>query len=346
VLGVSEIQTRLPDEQTTLLSYFVLDNETLAFLITKDDFQTVELEVGREELSQVIRNFRDFASIDEAHPEAAVKLYHWLIEPLKEHLDTPHLAIVPHNVMHYFPFAALTDGEHYLIDDYTLTTLPSASVLPFIQNNAARTRLSQQPSVLVLGDPAADVETLSLLVWAKQEAQTIADLYQTEPLLDQAGTEQAVRQQVGQAEILHLATHGEYNQANALYSTLYLAPDEAGEDSQSDGRLEVHEVYGLDLGKNNLVVLSACETQVGALSAGDEVVGLTRAFIFAGTPSVIASLWQVDDQASALLMERFYTHLRSGVSKAEALRQAQRETREAYPNPYFWSAFVLSGDGG
>jgi hypothetical protein len=94
------------------------------------------------------------------------------------------------------------------------------------------------------------------------------------------------------------------------------------------------------------VVLSACETQVGTLSIGDDVVGLTRAFFFAGTPSVIASLWPVDDQSTSLLMERFYTHLRAGMGKAAALRQAQIEVKERYPNPYYWSAFVLSGDGG
>ncbi|MCL4298819.1 MAG: CHAT domain-containing protein [Anaerolineae bacterium] len=98
--------------------------------------------------------------------------------------------------------------------------------------------------------------------------------------------------------------------------------------------------------KTDLVILSACETNLGDLSEGDELVGLTRAFIFAGTPSVIASLWNVEDEATSLLMERFYTHLGEGMSKAEALRQAQIETREKFPNPYYWAAFVLSGDGG
>jgi len=110
--------------------------------------------------------------------------------------------------------------------------------------------------------------------------------------------------------------------------------------------LEVHEVYGLDLTNAGLVVLSACETQLGELSAGDEVVGLTRAFFFAGTPSVVATLWSVDDEPTKTLMEHFYTHLRQGVGKAEALRQAQLDVREEYPHPYYWSAFVLSGDGG
>lgn len=94
------------------------------------------------------------------------------------------------------------------------------------------------------------------------------------------------------------------------------------------------------------MVLSACESQLGNLNAGDELVGLTRAFFFAGTPTIVASLWTVDDQATGLLMERFYTHLRAGMGKAAALRQAQIDIRAEYPNPYYWAAFVLSGDVG
>ncbi len=106
--------------------------------------------------------------------------------------------------------------------------------------------------------------------------------------------------------------------------------------------------HALDLKQSDLVVLSACQTQLGDLSAGDEVVGLTRALIFAGDPTVVATLWNVDDAATGRLMERFYTHLNNGLGKAEALRLAQLELIEAgsYAEPYFWSAFVMSGDGG
>jgi CHAT domain-containing protein len=235
-----------------------------------------------------------------------------------------------------------------LIDDYVLTVLPSASALPFIQKNARRSDISGQMSAvsapLILGND------IPPLIFAEREAQAIADLYGVQPLLGEAATESAVWDRVSQASLLHLATHGGYNRYNPLYSDITLAPD--GED---DGNLEVHEVYGLNLMNAKLVVLSACETHLGELdaegepvgvSSGDEVVGLTRAFFFAGTPTVIASLWSVEDEATALLMERFYTHLRDGMGKAEALRQAQLEVREQHPNPYYWAGFMLSGDGG
>jgi CHAT domain-containing protein len=166
-----------------------------------------------------------------------------------------------------------------------------------------------------------------------------------------------LRERVAEAGIVHLAAHGYYNPVAPLSSLIALAPDDpsTGPSSGSgnfsgqatyDGWLTVGEVYGLDLSQTDLVVLSACQTQLGELSAGDELVGLTRAFIFAGTPTVVASLWNVDDEATSLLMERFYRHLKEGTGKAEALRQAQLETMAEYPDPYYWAAFIMSGDGG
>ncbi|MCL4298821.1 MAG: tetratricopeptide repeat protein [Anaerolineae bacterium] len=363
IFGVSQVQPLL-DEQTTLISYFVLKDKTLAFLISRDSFQTLVLEVSRAELDEQIRYFRDFANVDEVPPESLVTLYNWLINPLKPYLITPHLAIIPHNILHYLPFAALTDGQRYLIDDYTLTTLPSASSLSFIQQNARQTAkaLTSSPTrLLVLGNPATgDFDTtasfsatrdqLGSLPYAEKEAKAIAELFGVKPLVGEDATETAVRKQASQANILHLAAHGKFNPITPLNSLIALAPDNPIseiEDPQTvDGWLTVGEVYGLDLKKTDLVVLSACETNLGDLSEGDELVGLTRAFMFAGTPSVIASLWNVEDEATSLLMERFYTHLKDGIGKAEALRQAQLEVREKDPNPYYWAAFVLSGDGG
>jgi CHAT domain-containing protein len=108
-----------------------------------------------------------------------------------------------------------------------------------------------------------------------------------------------------------------------------------------DGRLEVREVFGLDL-HAKLVVLSACETGLGKLSRGDEVVGLQRAFLYAGTPAVVTTLWKVDDKATYDLIRAFYAKLESA-GPVEALRQAQLETMTTYPHPYQWAAFNLTG---
>jgi len=120
-----------------------------------------------------------------------------------------------------------------------------------------------------------------------------------------------------------------------------MAPSE-----KSSGALELHEVYALDLRRSSLVVISACQTQLGARTRGDDIVALSRAFMYAGTPTAIASLWSVDDKSTVELMTSFYTHLKEGMSKASALRTAQVETRANHPNPYYWAGFVLTGNPG
>jgi len=336
VASLADIQELL-DADTTLLEYFVTEDRTLVSIITHNTFDTVALDVSREDLTDTITSFRDFASLEDLHPASLQQLHSWLIAPIETHLVTRAVGIVPHNVLHYLPFAALTDGEGYLSDHYVLFTLPSASVLPFVQEK----RKPDADTLLALGNPSI-AEPLPVLHFAQREAEAVADLYGTQPFVGADASESVVWLQAANAGILHLAAHGEYNPYNPLFSTIYLA-----EDAENDGRLEVHEIYGLDLtAATDLVVLSACQTQIGALSAGDEVVGLSRAFLYAGTPSVIASLWNVDDEATALLMERFYTHLRAGLSKGEALRQAQIDVRDEYPHPYYWAAFVLTGDAG
>ncbi len=336
VASLAEIQGLL-DANTTLVEYFVTEGRTLAFIITHDTFNALALDISREDLTETITIFRDFARLEDPHPASLQQLYAWLISPLRAYLTTSMLGIVPHNVLHYLPFAALTDGDRYLSDDHGLFTLPSASLLPFVKGKCK----SESGNLLALGNPTI-VEPMPALRFAEQEAISIAALFGTQAMTGEDATESVVWSQGGGAGVLHIAAHGEYDRNNPLFSTIYLA-----EDTQNDGRLEVHEVYGLDLtAATNLVVLSACQTQLGTLSAGDEVVGLSRAFLYAGTPSVLASLWSVDDEATALLMERFYTHLRAGMGKAEALRQAQIDVRAEYPHPYYWAAFVLTGDGG
>ncbi|MGJ3253901.1 MAG: CHAT domain-containing protein [Elainellaceae cyanobacterium] len=329
---LSDIQALL-DEETTLVSYFVMDDQTLAFVVTRDGLEPVALAPGKQALENEIQMLYayDFAALDNPHPARLQQLHEWLIQPLEPYLSTSHVEIAPHNLLHYVPFSALSNGEDYLVDRYTLSQLPSASIKRFLEDK----RNPPTNTLMALGNPTFD------LVFAGREAETISKLYEAPVLIGAAATESIIRSRASQAEILHLATHGEYNPISPLFSTLRLNPDE----SNPDGRLYVHEIYGLDLtSSTNLVVLSACQTQVGQLSRGDEIIGLSRAFLYAGTPSVIASLWNIDDEATSLLMEYFYTYLQSGKSKAEALQLAQQETREIHPHPYYWAAFALTGD--
>ena len=347
---LKEIQAQL-DSETTLVEYYTTQDRAFAFVITKSSFKSIPLpNASQANLDNRIAVFSNNRKpkkdeMDNSEAQLALKeLHQWLIAPVQAHLKTRKLVVVPHGILHTLPFAALTDGNRYLNEDYALSTLPSASILQFLKGK----RKPNANTILALGEPEI-AEPLKDLPFAKPEVEAIAGLYKTTPLLGKNATEQAIWQKSGNVGILHLAAHGEYNPSNPLFSTIYLAGNrQTATDSHSDGRLEAREVYDLDLKATNLVVLSACETQKGKRSTGDEVVGFSRAFIYAGTPSIIATLWSVDDEASGLLMQKFYKHLKGGMEKAEALRQAQIEIRTdpKYRHPYYWAAFTLTGDDG
>lgn len=349
VLSLSDVQKQL-DDQTTLISYWMLENKTVAFLITADNLTLVQLsEATAENIVMALTGLYQWNNTENPHPRPLRNLHAWLVDPLVEHLDTPHVAIIPHQLLHYIPFTALTDGETYFGEQYTLSVLPSASVLPFLAQNAQYARADSDHQALVFGNPQT---ALPALPAAAAEAQAVADLLQTSVYLDAQASELSLRATLTATRILHLAAHGEYNLANPLYSTLHLAATE-----NDDGRLETHEIFGLSLQGNDLVVLSACQTNLNeltetsavAVSRGDEIVGLTRAFFFAGAPTVISSLWSVDDGATETLMVSFYQHwLQDGLSKAEALQAAQAEVRAnpRWASPFYWAGFVLNGDPG
>jgi CHAT domain-containing protein/lipopolysaccharide biosynthesis regulator YciM len=333
-LALSEVQNLL-GKDTTLLSYFVTPEKTLAFVIGKNSFQAVEIPVKQAELEAPIKWFRSFASLRDPRPQSLKQLYSLLIEPIKQHLKTPSVCIIPHGVLHYLPFAALTDGKQYLGDRHTIYYLPSASVLSFI-------RKKSKPSgnrIFALSQGRAI--GLPVLRFADEEAISVAGLYGARAFTTGLVSKTDFLKRAGDYDILHIAAHAELNTSTPLFSRIMIASSEG-----DAGALEVREIYNLDLSGADLVMLSACNTQLGAISKGDDVVGLNRAFVYAGAPTVIASLWAVDDESTSYLMKRFYIHLKGGMSKAKALQKAQSEARKIYSHPYHWAAFVLNGDAG
>jgi CHAT domain-containing protein len=326
---------KLLDGETTLLSYFVADEKTLAFVVTRDSLDVVELPVGAETLAATVRTFRRFDSTGETRPEELEKLYRWLVAPLKHYVKTPAVGVIPHGVLHYLPFAALTDGQGYLGDRHRLFYLPSASVLKFIMEK-------EKPGgrrVLAVAQSLA--KGMPKLNYVDEEVDAVARLYGAKPFHTNGLSKEEFKRRAAGADIIHVAVHGEYNPSNPLFTRIMIGPYEGGA-----GGMTVEEVYRLDLSRASLVVLSACKTQLGPYSKGDDIIGLNRAFIYAGTPAVVASLWPVDDAATGELMKAFYTKLRRGLGRAAALQAAQALVRKSHPSPYYWAGFVLTGGPG
>lgn len=333
-LPLPELQKQL-EPDLTVVSYFTTWNETLAFVITRTTFDLVKLPVGAPELTKEIATFRDFSGED-GSPATLKQLYKRLVAPLSSHLNAPLLAIVPHGPINELPFAALMpDKDHFLSDKYAVFYLPSASVIAYVRPNHS----SGTNPILVMaseGSPGSP-----RLVNARYEAETVGGMFGVAPLLGDRATAANLRNGAGNARIVHLAAHITIDPRHPRSSSIDTTSTNA-----EDGSFDLRQVAGLDLRNTNLVVLSGCESQRGGRSRGDDIIGLSRAFMLAGSPSVIASLWSVDDEATRQLMVAFYTHLKAGLSKAEALRAAEAEVRRQHSNPYYWAGFVLMGDPG
>jgi CHAT domain-containing protein len=260
-------------------------------------------------------------------------LHERIWKPLEGMLAGKDVIVVSHGALHYVPFAALMDAEgKLLIERFGLRFLPSASVLKHLRPASGK----KEGLLLVLGNPDLGDPRMDLH-FAEGEARAVAGLYSDARMLIRKEASESNFKKAGALfKRIHFATHGKFQAEDPLSSGLALAKD-----AQNDGMLTVGELYSMSLDAD-LVTLSACETGLGKITNGDDVVGLTRGFLYAGSSSIIASLWSVDDKATSELMTAFYESLGRS-SKLEALRQAQLSTRERFPHPYFWAAFQLTG---
>jgi len=327
----AEIQALLqPDE--TLVEYYGEGSNLVAFVLTRTQVQAIKLDGVT--LTADVQQFRTALedSRSSQYAESSKKLYSRLIKPLVPSLTTSKLLIVPHGVLHYLPLTALCEGTTCLLDRYSLRLLPSASVMPFLKSR----KRDQGESLLAFGNPDLGNPQYDLK-FAQEEAVAIAKTFPgAKVLVRKEASKTALRTMGGQFTYLHFATHGKFEPDAPMQSGLLLAGSTPGIDV-----LTLGDLYSLRLNAD-LVTLSACETGLGKLHNGDDVVGLTRGFLYAGSSSIVASLWQVDDRATSLLMTEFYANLKKG-DKREALRQAQLSVKKQYPHPFYWAAFQLTG---
>jgi CHAT domain-containing protein len=330
-LPITELQALIPGDEA-LIEYYYYDQNMYAFILSDGKMQAVELDGNglNAEIQQFRKSIETFGSM--RFRDNAKKLYKRLFQPLESLLNSHRLIIIPHGALHYLPMNALHDGNGYLVDRYSIRMMPSASAIKYLREGKS----NKSGGILIfgnpdLGDPSNDLE------YAQKEAMALAAIRpQSRVLLRKEATEGALRQYGHRYSYIHFATHGRFNPQEPLQSALLLAPD-----SQHNGKLTVDKIYSLNLNAN-LVTLSACETGLGKITTGDDLLGLTRGFLYAGCSSIVASLWKVDDLATAYLMSRFYSEL-DKTDKQEALRRAQLETKRKYPHPYYWASFVLTG---
>ena len=386
ILHAGQIQKML-DADSVLLQYKLGENRSFVFRVTRDSLAAHILPGRKaiEHKARRLRNLLKapaFSAPDKAELATAIsELSKQILEPVGR-LNQQRVLVVADGVLHYLPFSILNyhgqrDASDPLLANHEIVNLPSMSVLSAQRSNhkdrhqptrqiavfadpvfsAADSRFGDLPQGNPLSDSSRDQNTLPLdepaqlerLPATAREAESIINLVDPDQSLLALGFDSSLQavmnSNLEDYRIIHFATHGRIDSRYPALSELVFSQfDERG--NRRDGSLHLHDIYNLQL-KADLVAMSACDTALGRHIAGEGLTGLTQGFMFAGSRSVLASLWQVPDRATAELMTRFYQHLLDDKQKpAAALRNAQLELASTprWRSPYFWSGFVLQGE--
>ena len=337
-LPLEEIRRALPPG-AMLVEYFRIGSRLLAFLVTRESLEVVPvalvprvqhiLRLLQFQLAWARPNASDVSPLSRESSRVATEahlgeLYTELIAPLRARLDADHLIFVPHDLLHYVPFHALYDGRQYLIDSFSISYAPSATVYALCHARGGH----GSGSSLVLG--VADAHTPFILDELRSVAARLpgAELY-----VGEEATVDVLRQKAEGRRVVHIAAHGFFRPDNPMFSGIRLG---------SSSYLTLYDLYNLKL-PAELVVLSACVTGVNVIAAGDELLGLARGLFRAGAASLLLTLWEVPDQSTAEFMKAFYDRVLIAPNRASALRDAVLALREKYPHPIHWAPFVLMG---
>lgn len=360
-LSLVSIQQSLP-ERAQILQYAVLGEKILIWKVSRSDFKTVEVGISRRDLDEKVREYLQALSdgtgaAPRQETERGKELFSILVEPIEGLLDRgAQIIIVPDKILNYLPFAAIISpkSNRYFIEDYSLSYSPSSAIFIACLQRSGDMAAAEAERLLSVGDPVfdhAEFPSLTDLPSAASEAKRVASFYRRSLYLTgRNATRARVMKEMSNSDVTHLALHSVVDEHSPGRSKLVLArglPEEVG-GSSGTGVLEAQEIYNLSLPKTRLVVLSACQTGVGHYYGGEGVASIARAFVAAGVPQIVASLWPVDSSSTSELMVNFHRYrTQEKLGPAEALRRAQldmlRGTKAQYQRPYFWAPFIAIG---
>ncbi len=363
VVRAGDIAALLPSRSAAVMEFAVVRRRTWAFVMTARGLHAFELPLADSELRVQVERFRrQLASRDLRIGETAQHLYQQVLQPANAWLKAKtEIVFIPDGVLWDLPFQALQPRPgHYLVEDSAISYAPSLTALREMMRR--RSPGNHQATLLAFGNPIIGAgvvrrrkvtlmgEPLSPLPDAEIQAKAVAEIYRPDSRVYVEGeaSEDRFKAEAPRYRILHLATHGVLDNRSPLYSYLVLSPSEDPRNPEN-GLLEAWEIMRMRLNAD-LVVLSACETARGKVSAGEAMIGLTWAFLVAGAPATVVSQWKVESASSSALMTDFHQRWlggRSGLSKAEALQQAAVKMLRSrdYSHPFYWAGYILVGNG-
>ena len=385
-LRLNDIQDRLESKEA-IVEYFLAeptkeriendsDNDTLTslytFFITSNNIEFQKKTLSNTETQALEETFRFMASTDYmfTHNEDAKqycvsshKLYNLLIAPFEQDLNEKHLTIIPDGKLNYISFDGLLktlpdttqairfNKLNYLIKNVNINYANSVNI--FLQNKASKPKLRNHTLAFAPEYNSEEFKMtgasykLAPLPGVQKEVDEIAKSVNTTIFRSKEATEQNFREESGNFDILHLAMHAYINDSLPAYSRLAFSQPLDSTTLNNDGWLNTADIYNLDLNAS-MTVLSACNTGVGKLQKGEGLMSLARGFLYAGCPSVVMSLWEVEDAAGTKIMTSFYKYLKAGKTKDEALRLAKlkylEESNSRLAHPHYWMSFKCIGD--
>ena len=356
--------------KTAIFTFVIGDDSAYGFALTNRGLKVYPVPTRRELRSKVTNHRRDISDTDNNDFRAGQELYELLLKPgLADGIK--NLIIIPDDILNLLPFETLLTADQngdWLIKKYTVYYAPSLSSLRELAHHQNRkNRPKPQHNLLAVGDPYygdleekyPELSTKAIfqdfysltdlkfyrLRYSHEEVRRISSLIPRSTVLEREKASEDLVKSANLADykIIHFAAHGLIDDQKPARSAIILTLDN---DPAEDGFLQMREVFNLKLNAD-LVVLSSCQTGLGQFIKGEGIEGISRAFFYAGSSSVVMSLWTINDQVSAQFMERFYYHLKGTENLAEALRQVKLEMIESdiVSHPYYWAGFILSGDG-
>jgi CHAT domain-containing protein len=357
----SEIQRRIP-ENTQILEYAILEDKLIIWLISKTKLEGRVVDVSSKKLTEKLSLYLNRISNPNDHDISwmqisAGNLYDILVRPVEGMLDKDKLVcIVPDKILYLLPFESLfsRDSGKYLLEEYSMIYAASANLFLYCSEQARRKSGARPEELLSVGNPQFErrlFPDLDDLRFAANEAASIAAYYPKHSVfVNDKAVKPAVLQRLKDSDVVHLALHYVPHPQSQMLSQIPLAAvGPSSKRAREDGRvLAAYEIYRLNMAKTRLIVLSGCQTGVETWFNGEGPVGLSRPFIAAGIPLTVASLWRVDDSATAELMINFHKGRKSeGLSTVKSLRLAKlallKGPEVKYRHPFYWAPFTVTG---
>lgn len=326
---------RLLDGNTTLFSYYVSDKVLYIWAVNKDRVRLERIRINKEEVARLVSSFYSAITSKDKKQTAvwSEKVYDVFLKPVIPFVKGDRIGFIPHGPLYYLPFSAMSYKGQYLVDVFSLFQLPDAGMLKYVLEKKS----SQGQKILAFGNPDLGNRQLDL-PYAETEVENIRDVFPgTSLYLRGEATKGKVKELLQGYDIVHFAVHGSFIEKAPMNSGLLLATDRQG-----SGLLTAAEIFSLNF-QGRLVIMSACETAPGPSANGTEIMGLSRAFLYAGTPSVIATLWNIEDKSTAVFMKILYRNIKKNNDIADSLRNVQTEMIRLGYDPYHWAAFTLTG---